>query len=102
MINLISARSAESSFNYVRQKDYELALILNKLWIKSLPDDVYAHWHMAKIYSLLSNKEKALDYLDQAYKLGMSKPESLENTAEFQFIRKEKRYQDILTRLKSE
>ena len=100
MLNLISARSAESSFRFVNQMNYEIAQILNELWIKTEHNSVLAHWHMAKIYALQRDRDNTLKYLELAYNLGMKRPASIENEEAFNFVRYEDRYQRVLKQLK--
>jgi hypothetical protein len=99
MLNLISARSAESGFRYLSQNNYEIALLLNKIWIMASENSVFPYWHMAKIYGAMQDRESTLDYLEMAYEKGMRYKRSLENTSEFSFVREEPRFKELLTKL---
>ncbi|MTI40276.1 hypothetical protein [Fulvivirga lutimaris] len=63
ILNSIWARCAESSFNYINNKDYETAMVLTKVWLYAEPNN-WARWNMAKI---LANMDDAafFDYLQE-------------------------------------
>ena len=63
LLNAIWARCAESSFNYINNKDYETALVLNKVWLYAEPNN-WARWNMAKILAFMNDKS-FFDYLQQ-------------------------------------
>lgn len=95
LLNLISARSAESCFEFLSRNNYPLALALNELWLKVSPEDVYANWHMAKIHALMSNKNQALNYLEKAVAYGMQYVKSL-RAPEFELLEGEERYEELI------
>ena len=98
MLNLISARSAESSFRFVGQGNYQLAIALNELWLKAQPKDVYANWHLAKVMATTGNKEGALEHLEKALKYGMQYKRSL-TIPEFEILKEEARFKKVLQAL---
>lgn len=61
LLNSIWARCAESSFNYINNKDYETALVLNKVWLYAEPNN-WGRWNMAKILAYMNDKS-FFDYL---------------------------------------
>ncbi len=95
LLNMISARSAESCFRFVSQNNYPLAIALNELWLKTDPEDVYANWHMAKVQALTGNKDQALNYLERAVEYGMRFKKSLKEPA-FEMLQEEQRYQNLV------
>ncbi|HNP17442.1 MAG TPA: hypothetical protein PKL31_03320 [Fulvivirga sp.] len=56
LLNLIWARSAESSFNFMANNDYETALVLNKIWLYTEPN-TWGKWNMAIILASMNNPE---------------------------------------------
>ena len=78
-----------------------MAQRLTKIWLMAQPDQVWPNWYMAKLYSLTGNKKDALGHLEKAYELGMSKPASIGND-EFSILKEEKRYRELLDKLKGD
>ena len=101
LLNLIWARCAESSFSYVQKADYEMALILNELWLNVQPESVWAYWSLAKLLALSGKPEKSIDALEMAVEHGLSKAASLEREPAFQLLSNEKRYTDLKRKLLS-
>jgi hypothetical protein len=63
VLNLIWARSAESSFNYIDLKEFKTALVLNKIWLYTEPN-TWGKWNMAKILAYM-NDQSFIGYLEE-------------------------------------
>ena len=63
LLNMIWARCAETSFSYAAQGDFEIALILNDIWLYVEPKSIWGHWSMAQLYAQTGNVENAISHL---------------------------------------
>ena len=64
VLNMIWARCAEASFSYASRQDYELAIILNEIWLYVEPQSTWGHWSMAKLYAQTGNVEGVVKHLE--------------------------------------
>lgn len=64
LINMVWARCAETSFRYEENEDYEMAIILNKIWLYAEPQNTWGHWNMARLYALANEPALALSHLE--------------------------------------
>ncbi len=100
LLNLIWARSAESSFNFMANNDYETALVLNKIWLYTEPN-TWGKWNMAKILALM-NDAGFYEYLQEVVnesQQSLSKEVILRTPAFHSFLENEE-MQSILSQLK--
>ena len=99
LLNLIWAKFAEASFNFQQQGDTKTAITFNEIWLYADPSSVWGSFNMAKLYGLSYNKKKTMYYLNMAYELGMSRPQSIKKQPEFSFLKKEAEYIELLQKL---
>jgi len=86
LLNVIWARCAESSFNYMSMNDYEMAQVLTKIWLYTQPN-LWGKWNMAKVLAFQGDT-LFFSYLQEV----------VENSTRLtqQSIRKEKAFQDYM------
>ncbi len=101
LLNLIAARSAESTFRFEGQGELNLALMLTGVWAYAQPDIPHPYWYQAKIYAQKSNWQAAIDLLEKAYDHGMRREASLRHKV-FAPLMDKPGYQALLQRVSSE
>ncbi|UII34327.1 hypothetical protein LVD17_10955 [Fulvivirga ulvae] len=68
ILNMIWARSAETSFTYAARQDYELAIILNEIWLYVEPESTWGHWSLAKLFAQTGDIERVVKHLEAVKK----------------------------------
>ncbi len=99
MLNLISARSAESAFRAETNGNLDMAVLLTSIWMYADPDKAHPYWYRAKLFALKDMSQPALDLLEQAYDKGMRKWQSLQDPA-FLPLRDLPGFQALMKRLR--
>ena len=90
ILNMIWARCAETSFAYADRQDYELAIILNEIWLYVEPKSTWGHWSLAKLFAQTGNAEGAVRHLKAVEKYRPGLP--------VRAIRKEQAFQSVIDR----
>ena len=98
MLNLISARSAETAFRYENLGDYSLVAKFTGIWMYAAPESAHPYWYRAKIYALQKMKQPALEYLEKARHHGMTRSQSLLHPA-FADLSDEPAFKKLLNQL---
>ncbi|MBL6449827.1 hypothetical protein JMN32_26180 [Fulvivirga sp. 29W222] len=63
VLNMIWARCAETSFTYASRQDYEMAMILNEIWLYVEPESVWGHWSMARLFAQTGDVDGTIEHL---------------------------------------
>lgn len=83
---------------YTRQGLYEKGLEIDLRLTKLRPHDPICYYNLACSYSLLRQQTEALEALEKCMALGYDDFEFLEEDADLNFLRKDPRYKDLLSK----
>lgn len=94
----IPALTALGSF-YTRMSQHEKALEIDKRLVSLLPEDSVCHYNLACSYALLNQPDKAFSELEMAVLLGYNNVEHLMKDPDFNNIRQDPRFQELVKKL---
>ncbi len=83
---------------YTRRERYEDGLKIDQRLARLRPDDPLIHYNLACSYSLLKMSYLCLQALEKALCLGYRDFDFMENDADLEFIRRNPRYRELLSR----
>lgn len=91
------------NFLYTRDlldhKEYGRAAVVLEICLEVRPKTPGVLFDLARTYAGRKDKRKALSSLEKAVEAGFKDPDRLKTTPEFEFLQKEERYQQLLSRL---
>lgn len=83
---------------YTKKGRYKEGLKIDERLVKLKPDDPLVHYNLACSYSLLKMANLCLEALEKAIHLGYRDPIFMEKDPDLEFIRKDPRYIELLSR----
>ena len=83
---------------YTKKSRYKEGLIIDQKLVKLKPNDPVVHYNLACSYSLLEMSDLCLEALGKAIHLGYRDIGFIEKDPDLEFIRKNPRYRDLLSR----
>ena len=83
---------------YTRRGRYEEGLKVDQRLARLKPDDPVVHYNLACSYSLLKMAEPSLKALKKAIQLGYRDFAFMQRDPDLEFIRRDPRYEELLTR----
>jgi dienelactone hydrolase len=84
------------------QKQYSKAVIQLELMKELQPDHFEIYFHIARAYSLEGNRKEAIDALRDAIRRGFTDVSFLQNSRDFESLRKEREFQTIIEEMKGQ
>jgi len=84
--------------DYTKKGRYKEGLGIDERLVKLKPDDPLVHYNLACSYSLLKMANLCLEALEKAIHLGYRDPIFMEKDPDLEFIRKDPRYIELLSR----
>lgn len=87
---------------YTKKGLYGKGLEVDKRLIKLRPDDATVHYNLACDYSLLKLPDECLKELEKAILLGFDDFKFVEGDPDLDFIRKDRRYKELLAKYRLE
>jgi tetratricopeptide (TPR) repeat protein len=92
----------DEGFNLLVSERYEEAIIHLELARTAAPRHPEINYNLACAYALNKNKGPALKYLQQAVECGYDKIEHIEEDEDFDIIREEEGYREIILKMKAD
>ena len=83
---------------YTKRGRYKEGLEIDQRLVKLKPDDAVVHYNLACSYSLLKESRLCLGALEKAVHLGYCEFDFMEEDRDLEFIRKDPRYKELLSR----
>ncbi len=100
MLNLISARSAESAFRYEQEENFRTASALLNIWAFADPLSAQPYWYRAKMAAGQGKQALAIEQLENAVKNGLKSARALDHPA-FLSLRDSMSFQKLRDRIQS-
>ena len=83
---------------YTKRGRYKEGLNIDQRLVRLKPDDSFVHYNLACSYSLLKESNLCLEALEKAIHLGYRDFAFMEKDPDLEFIRKDPRYRELLSR----
>lgn len=83
---------------YTKKGRYKEGLEIDQRLVKLKPDDPVVRYNLACSYSLLKMSDLCLGALEKAIHLGYREFELMEEDPDLEFIKKDSRYRELLSR----
>lgn len=83
---------------YTKKGRYKEGLEIDKRLVKLRPEEPVVHYNLGCSYSLLKESRLCLEALEKAIHLGYNELAFMEKDPDLEFIRKDSRYRELLTR----
>jgi tetratricopeptide (TPR) repeat protein len=93
-----AAAYANRGVAYIQKQEYPKALADLGKAVELDPRDKMAHYNLAALWSLANDKARALQFLDQAFRLGFDDVDAIRRDRDFDNIRNDPGFRQLLQR----
>lgn len=100
LLNFLLLDSWEEYQNYYNQESYITAIKFLEIGELARPDHAWVNFLLARAYAQLSNKKQVFKQLDEAVNKGFNNSDVLENEEAFEKFRHEKKFTEIVEKMK--
>lgn len=92
LISNLTTSIVGSGSDFLSIQQYKDAALQFKLWTVITPENINAHFNLARAYALGGQKKNAIEAMEKAVKLGFHRVDLLQKDSAFDLIREEKRF----------
>lgn len=101
VLDYIRAISIETGFRLLNAKEYDQAKLCIEIWSAYLSNPRIKHWWWAKIAAMKEDYQGCISQLELLAETSFNDWERLQNEKVFDLVRSDAKYQEILSKIKS-